>query len=390
MRGRPIFSFVSRPRGPTIGLLLLLAAFGVAACEQEQTADGAPAEAPAPTVTVVTVERRDVTAEFSFVGHIEATDHVDVRARVEGFVEDRLFEEGEDVSAGELLFIIEPEPFEASVMEADANLQRAMAAIPLTQRALGRAEQLFSRGNISEAALDDARAATEQAIADVAAREAELDRALINLSYTRIISPIDGRVSREAFSVGNLVGPDSGVLTTVTRLDPIYALFSVSERDVIAFRRQQAAGDASLEDIVLGLRLPDDTDYGTEGRIDFVDSQVNPTTGTVTVRGVFANADRFLLPGQFVTVVVTDRQSESALTVPQAAIQQDQAGRFVLVVNENSRVEVRRIEVGQQIETDWVVEGGLTEGDRVVTDGIQRIRPGVDVTPVFAAPASEG
>ena len=390
MIGRPISSIVPLPRGLVLALLLMLSVLGLSGCNQQEGSDSAPAEGPAPSVTVISVERQDVTTEFEFVGRIEAIDHVDIRARVDGFLDERLFEEGEDVAAGDLLFVIEPEPYEASVAEAEANLERAQAAIPLTERALDRAEQLFSRGNISEAALDDAQAATDQAVADVAAREADLERAQINLSYTQIASPIDGRVSREAFSIGNLVGPDSGVLTTVTRLDPIYALFSVSERDIISFNRQQAAGDASLEDIVLGLRLPDDSDLGSEGQIDFVDSQVDATTGTVTIRGVFGNPDRLLLPGQFVTVVVSSRDTEAALTVPQAAIQQDQAGRFVLVVDESNSVEVRRVEVGQQIETDWIIEGGLTEGDLVVTDGIQRIRPGVAVDPVFAAPATEG
>ncbi|NBC31385.1 MAG: efflux RND transporter periplasmic adaptor subunit [Alphaproteobacteria bacterium] len=363
----------------------------LAACDEAPSENGNPAgTATVPTVTVTVVARQPVTESFSFVGRIEAVDHVDIRARVQGFLEQRMFEEGEDVGVGDLLFLIEPEPFEAAVAQAEANLERAQAAIPLTERALARAEQLFSRGNVSEAALDDARAATEQARADVAAAEAELERARIDLSYTRIASPIAGQVSRSVYSVGNLVGPDSGVLTTVTSLDPIYATFSVSERDLVTFRRQRLEGGPDTTDIVLGLRLPDDSAYAQEGLIDYVDTQADPATGTVGVRGVFENPDSLLLPGQFVTVLLRGREPEQVLLVPQSAIQQDQAGRFVLGVDAENQVEVRRVQVSRQVDTAWVVEGGLSEGDLVITGGLQRIRPGVAVEPVFAdTPAGE-
>lgn len=363
----------------------------LAACQDQPAGDAeGRGNQPLPSVAVTAVSRQPVTEAFSFVGRIEAVDHVDIRARVQGFLEQRLFEEGQDVGAGDLLFLIEPEPFEAAVAQAQANLERAEAAIPQTERALARAEQLFSRGNVSEAALDDARAATEQARADVAAAEAELQRVRIDLSYTRIATPLAGQVSRSVYSVGNLVGPDSGVLTTVTRLDPIYVTFSVSERDVVTFRRQQTEGGPDTADLVLGLRLPDDSDYGDEGRIDYVDTQVDPATGTLAVRGVFDNPDRLLLPGQFVTVLLRGREPEQVLLVPQAAIQQDQAGHFVLGVDADNQVAVRRVTVGRQVDTAWVVEGGLTEGDLVITEGLQRIRPGVAVEPVLASqPAAE-
>lgn len=372
-------------------IVLIASLQALVACQDQPAEDAEGAgNRPPPNVAVTAVSRQAVTESFSFVGRIEAVDHVDIRARVQGFLEQRLFAEGQDVGAGELLFLIEPEPFEAAMAQAQANLERAQAAIPLTERALARAEQLFSRGNVSEAALDDARAATEQARADVAAAEAELQRVRIDLSYTRIATPLAGQVSRSVYSVGNLVGPDSGVLTTVTRLDPIHVIFSVSERDLVTFRRQQMEGGADTANIVLGLRLPDDSDYEHEGRIDYIDTQVDAATGTVAVRGVFDNPDRLLLPGQFVTVLLRGREPEQVLLVPQAAIQQDQAGHFVLGVDADNQVAVRRVTVGRQVDTAWVVEGGLTEGDLVITEGLQRIRPGVAVEPVLASqPAAE-
>ncbi len=372
------------------GLLLLAAA--LAGCEEG--ADQAAAQAQpevSPTVTVAPVVRREVEESLSFVGRVEAVDEVELRARIPGFLRERAFVEGQDVEVGDLLFRIEPEPYEAAVALAEANLESARARIPETARALERAEQLLSRGNISEASVDEARAAALQAEAAVRAREAELQQARINLSYTEIAAPIDGRMGRSAFTVGNLIGPDSGVLAELIALDPIYVTFAVSEGDVIEFRRQRLAGTSpAVADVVLELSLPDGSSYEETGGIDFIDSRVDPATGTVPVRGVFPNNDRLLQPGAFVTVGVGTTTPTIAMTVPQAAVQQDQGGRFVLVVGEDNQVETRRIETGSKQGTDWVVQSGLDEGDMVIVEGLQRIRPGVAVNPVPTAATAEG
>ena len=370
-----------------LGCVLALSLIVLAACDQ-QDQTGAAEAAPPPGVTVTPVMQQEIVESVEFLGRVAAIDHVDLRARVQGFLRERPFTEGEEVAVDELLFVIEPEPYEAAVTQARANLERAEAAVPQTERALDRARQLAERGNISESALDDAIAAAQQARAEVLAREAELDQAQINLSYTEITAPIAGRISRTAFTVGNLVGPDSGVLASITALDPIYVNFSVSERELVEFRKQQLAGEAlEAPDIVLQVRLPDDTLYDHTGVINFVDSRADPNTGTVPVRGEFPNPNRLLLPGGFVTVSASGAEPTLALTVPQAAIQEDQAGRFVLMVGADNQVQIRRIEIGSQQGPDWVVRSGLEEGDMVIVQGLQRVRPGMAVNPTVQTPA---
>jgi len=378
-------------RVPTGAAVLLAAALALplAACDSEDGSQ-ATAAAPPPAVTVVPVTREPVTEQVEFVGRVEATDHVDLRARVTGFLTERAFEEGDDVAAGDLLFLIEPDPYEAAVAQAQAALQRAQAGVPQTQNALRRAEQLFQRGNISEAAVDDAVAAAAQAEADVAAAEAALRQAELNLGYTRITTPLAGRTSRAAFSVGNLVGPDSGVLASVTSMDPIYVMFSLSERDLIEFRRNLRDGGQQVGDVVLRLRLPDNSAYDHGGRINYTSPRIDPNTGTVPIRGVFPNPDSLLQPGLFVTVIASGSDPELVLTVPQSAVQQDQAGAFVLVVDENDTVQIRRVTTGRQEGASWVIQGGLDEGDLVIVQGLQRVRPGIVVNPTVQAQAAEG
>ncbi len=379
--GRPAFLPMALSR-PAIILLLAM----LAACDQQEAS--APPQPP-PSVTVTPVARRAIVESVEFVGRVEAVDSVDLRARVQGFLTERQFREGEDVEVDELLFVIDPAPFQAQVDLAAANLAAAQAAVPETRRALERSEQLFSRGNVSEATLDQARAAAQQAEAAVAARQAELQQARINLSYTRISSPIAGRIGRAAFSVGNLIGPDSGVLANVTSVDPIYVSFPISERLLVARRQEsiESGQPIDLSEVVLRLRLSNNSPYAQEGRIDFVGTAVDLRTGTVPVRGQFPNPNRLLQPGQFVTVVVSGRDPVSALVVPQAAIQEDQTGRYVLAVDQDNQVQVRRVTTGEQQGTDWVIQSGLQEGETVIVQGVQRVRPGAAVNPVMASAA---
>jgi membrane fusion protein (multidrug efflux system) len=381
----------ARPLRPVSTLLFLLAA-ALAGCDDGPEADRAAQAAPPPAVSVLPVARTDLVEAVDFVGRLEAVDAVDLRARVQGVLVERRFVEGQDVEVGDVLFVIEPDEYRAAVALAEANLQRARAAVPQAENALARAEQLFQRGNVSEAALDEAIAAADQARAEQAAREAALSAARLELDDTRIAAPIAGRIGRAEYSVGSLIGPDSGVLAEITALDPIHALFSVSEAVLIDFRQQRLAGGQSgdLSDVVLALQLPNDTTYGETGRIDFVASTVDETTGTVTVRGVFPNPHRLLLPGQFVTVRVSGREPRSVLTVPQSAVQQDQAGPFVLTVDEAGAVATRRVATGAQDGADWVIEDGLAEGDLVIVQGLQRVRPGMEVTVTPAEPAAGG
>jgi len=349
------------------------------------------AKAPPPSVTVTPVRKAAINPKFEFVGETQATADIELRARVDGFLEQRTFREGDDVAVGTLLFVIEKAPYEADVQSAEAAVAQAEAEVIRTTRDRERAEYLVKRGNVSEQRLDQAVSDEAKAKAEVKAAKAELNRALLNLSYTEVKAPVEGRVGRENYSVGNLVGPESGALTTLVKLDPIYVNFSVAEAILINYRQQQleraTTGEAESE-ILITLRLPNDSEYGRIGRINFVDNRVDPSTGTVAVRAVFSNPDRILVPGQFVTAILQrETVEEDGLLIPQAAVQEDQAGAFVLVVDKENTVAMRRIETGARVGINWEVRSGLAEGELVIYQGIQKVRAGGVVAPVVDAPA---
>ncbi|MCU0894177.1 MAG: efflux RND transporter periplasmic adaptor subunit [Rhodospirillales bacterium] len=372
------------PRAALAGILLAALAL-LAGCDgQSQTP---PPQPPPPGVTVAPVTRAEINPVFEVVGQTEAVDEVDLRARVQGFLVERAFDEGDDVRQGALLFAIEKAPYEAALAAAAASVDQAEAAVARTKKDLERARILFSRGNVSEKTLDDAVAAERDARAQVAAAEARQREARLNLGYTDIYAPIDGRIGRAAYSVGNLVGPDSDVLATLVKLDPIYAVFNVSERLYLSYKqgaaaRAEAATGAQAGPPVPRLRLANNHDYPHAGQIAFVDNRVDPMTGTIAVRAIFPNPEKLLVPGIFVTVRLSDREPEPALLIPQAAVQEDQAGRFVLVAKPDNTAEVRRIATGERSGVSWQVTDGLSEGELVIYEGIQKVRPGSPISPV--------
>ena len=361
----------------------------LAGCDEGPVQPQAAAE-PA-SVRVINVQRQEVREQAEFVGRVVAIERVELRARIEGFLEERTFREGQFVEAGTVMFRIEPDTFEAEVELARAGVAAAEAQKVEADANLARALQLIERGNIAEKSVDEARALAQTTEAAVLARSAELRQAEINLSYTEITTPIPGRVSREAYSVGNLVAPESGPLATVTSLDPISVVFSVSEADLLKAQQDRIARGEDTSDIRDGqestlvprLALPGGTIYEHPGTIDFLGAEVDPATGTVPVRAVFPNPNALLLHGQFATVVLEQEETESKIVIPVSAVQEDQVGAFVLVLNDEKAAEIRRIERGQTQEINLIVEQGLEEGEVVIVDGLQKIRPGVPVTPVF-------
>ena len=356
-------------------LLPLLAAVLIAVplAAQEQ-----PAEAP--SVVVTTAERRDVTPSFSYVGRVEAVESVDLIARVEGFLQERNFREGGNVKQGDLLFLIEQAPYEITVQERRADLAGAQATLKNAEDDYARKEALLKRKNVSEAARDLALAAPGIARAAGQQAQAALRRAELDLSYTEVVSPIDGRISRATFSVGNFIGPTSGALATVTSIDPIYVTISVTEKDLIDARRRGI--DLDNPPVAPSLLLSDGSAYEHAGEFDYLDPSVDRATDTVTARAIFPNPDRVLLPGQFVSVTVRQKLPVSQIVIPQVAVQEDQQGFFVLVVDRGNQVAIRRVTLGDQIETDWIVLDGLAEGERLVVQGLQKIRPDMVVNPV--------
>jgi membrane fusion protein, multidrug efflux system len=364
-KGRQDYSALARGRW-CLALVLLLAA-----CDDgsKKTAT----EPPAPAVTVVVVAQDETRPSFSFTGRVEAQDKVDLRARVEGFLEKRLFNEGQDVKEGDLLFVIEQAPYKASIDEINASIQKAQAALKLADIEVERQSTLVERQTGTQQRLDVVTAQQGDGRGELARQKASLEKAQLQLSYTEIRVPLAGRIGRATVSVGNFVGPSTGPLATIVRQDPIYVTFPVTQREMLEFRKEQQAGPVSP---VIYIRLADGSRYAHPGKVDFVDVTVNQGTDTVQVRAVFPNPDRVLVDGQLVSVVAEVGKPQASLLIPQQAIQIDQSGAFVLVVDSASKVEVRRVEVAQGTGQQLTVTKGLKAGEKVITEGIQKVRPG--------------
>jgi membrane fusion protein (multidrug efflux system) len=359
-----------------VGAWLALLGPLLAACgESEQTPAAAP---PPPAVSVVEVRPQDVTPSAQFVGRVVAIDQVDLRARVQGFLEQRLFTEGQKVKEGDLLYVIEQPPFQAQVDEAKASLARAEASVVETAATLERVQQASGSGAVSKQELDQARANDQRAQAEVLAAKAQVEIAKLNLSYTEISAPIDGRIGFTNYTIGNLVGPDSGTLATIVSEDPIYVTFPVSNRIILEVR-QQAIAAGKPNEFVVRAQLPDGATYAHPGTVNFLDIEADQTTDTITVRAEFPNPDDLLVAGGFVNVAVERAKPEERLVVPQAALQLDQAGAYVLVVNSQDEVEQRRVQTGQASGGNLVVQSGLQAGESVIVEGIQKVRPGIKV-----------
>lgn len=373
-----------RDRGAAFALILAT----LSACGDDGQRAAAPA-APAPTVIVAPVTARAVAATHSFIGRTQALRQVDLRARVTGFLAEIAFKEGENVAEGALLFRIDPAEFEAARAGAEARVARARATLTQAEAQLQRTATLAARGTTSEANLDDAKAAEAQARSDLAAAEADLRKADLDLGYTRIAAPIAGRIGAYSVDAGNLIGPDSGVLASIVDVDPIRVVFSITERDYLLVARSlQREGEVRAEDVSPRLRLATGEIHNEAGRFVFLDNRVDPATGTIRVFVEVPNAGGLLLPGQSVDVLLTPRAAEKRLVVAQRAIQRNQAGPFVLVVGADNRVSLRQVETGARDGADVVVASGLREGELVIVDGVQKVRPGAEVAPSRAADAA--
>jgi len=365
----------------SIAVIAILSLPMLSACDNRSQQPAAVP--PPPAVTVIRVEAKELRPSISFSGRVEAVDKVDLRARVEGFLEKRLFTDGADVKEGELLFVIEQAPYKASIDEAKAAIDKAAAALKLADIEVERQTELVKRDAGTRAKLDQVAAQQSQSRADVSGSGATLEKAQLQLDYTEIRAPLAGRIGRSLISVGNFVGPSSGVLATIVSQDPIFASFPISQREILAIRKELGT-DPNTAEAVVYLQLADGNRYPQTGKVDFVDVTVNKGTDTVQVRARFPNPNRHLIDGQLVTVVVEGGKPHSTLVIPQAAIQIDQSGPFALVVDKDNKIEVRRIEAGPVTGANVSVLKGLSTGDLIVTEGIQRIRPGQVVQAVEA------
>lgn len=344
---------------------------------------------PPPSVTVTPAALMKVAETRSRVGQTVAVEDVQIVARVQGEIVKRTSTEGADVQAGDLLYVIDQAPFQAEVARAAADLAIARAELTRAKLALTRNKELRAKGSVSQSALDDAVAAEEASAATVKAREAALRSARINLSYTEVKAPISGRIGRSFFSIGDLVGPDSGTLTEIVTMDPIRVTWGVSEGVLLDARRRNLLSndpDDPAPQVKARIKFSDGSEYDETGRIDFLDNRVSRTTGTQTARAVFPNPDGVLLPGQYVQIELTLGEAEESLVIPQSAVQENAQGRFVMVVDKDNIAQPRPVTLGDRAGIHWVVESGLAEGEMVIFQGVQKVRPGSPVQPVVSPP----
>jgi membrane fusion protein (multidrug efflux system) len=345
----------------------------IGACDRKSEQQAAAP--PPPAVSVTAAATRNVADRYEFVGRVEAVDRVELRARVTGFLEKRLFEEGGMVKAGDLLFQIQQDEYKATLDERKADLASAEAQRINTKAQLARAEVLLKTKDIPEATVDIRRAEDATAAAKVLEAKAALEKAELDLGYTQIRAPVDGQIGRAAFTVGNLIGPDSGVLATIVSRDPMYVTFPVSQRLLLEYQKRVA--DKGKEDPpVVRVVLADGEIYSEPGRVNFADPTVDRGTDTVVLRAAFANPKGFLVDGQFANVRVEAGDPKERPVVPEQALQIDQAGTYVLVVGGEDKVEVRRITASRGGEGVVAVEKGLEAGERVIVDGALKVRPG--------------
>lgn len=352
------------------------------ACSDESSSS-AKEEATPPSVIYSQVKNVAINPSRRFVGRTEAVEDVKIKARVSGYLLAMTFDEGQHVDEGDLLFEIDPKPYETEVSRLSADVKRQQAALTNAKRNFERGNELITKGFISAMEMDDLTSSRDQAEAALASSNAALESAKLNLSYTKITAPIAGQIGRKAPSIGDLVGPESGDLVSIVTVDPMYVTFDVSEKLVSAANRGRNATESNVDKLPIPtIILPNGEAYEHQGKFDFIDNRVDRATGTVKVRAVFPNTDGLLIPGQYVTAVVSARNAEQAILVPQAAVSEDQQGKFVMVIDQEDKVQVRRVEMGDRTDVSWVAESGLEEGERIIVEGLQKVRTGQKVNPV--------
>jgi membrane fusion protein (multidrug efflux system) len=377
--------FGGSPRATILALAVLLPSTALAQMP------GGP-----PSVGVTRAQQTAITETSEFVGRIQSIERVSLTARVTAFILQRLFTEGTEVQQDELLYRLERAPFEAAVQQQEAAVADTSARLANANIQLARAQSLLSTPAGQRSNVDDAIANQRSLAAQVLSAQAQLRQAQINLDYTEIRAPVAGKISRTSITIGNVVSPSSGPLASIVSQDPMYVLFPVASR-VQAELQKRYADKGGMSAVVVRLRLPDSSMYSQSGKIDYIDPTVSATTDTILLRARIANppqngansahtVERPLVDGAFVTVLVEGIEPVMALGIPRKAVLSDQQGDYVYVVGEDKKVEQRRIQLGQSTPTTAVVAGGLKEGDMVVTDGIQRVRPGIEVSPGPASP----
>ena len=372
---------MSYPRALTRAGLCMLWSWMLWACEEG--GKGAPGSSGPREVVIIKLEPRREVYTTALAGRIASFQVAEVRPQVGGILQQRLFTEGADVKAGQALYQIDPAPYEAALDSAQAALMKAEANVTPARLKAERFRELLAIKAVSKQEYDDAQAAFKQAEADVAVNRAAVKTARINLEYTKVRSPISGRIGKSAFTPGALVTANQAqALTSVRQLDPVYVDITQSSQDLLRLRAQFTNGElrSAAEEAPVRLKLENGAMYPHEGRLQFTDVSVDESTGMVSLRALFPNPEHILLPGMYVRAVIAEGVDENALLVPQRALRRDPKGQAsVLLVDGGGKVDVRLVDVGRTVGDSWQVLSGLKPGDRVIVEGGQNVRPGMSV-----------
>ena len=372
---------MSYPRALTRAVLCMLLSLMLLACEEG--GKGAPGSSGPREVVIIKLEPRREVYTTALAGRIASFQVAEVRPQVGGILQQRLFTEGADVKAGQALYQIDPATYEAALDSAQAALMKAEANVTPARLKAERFRELLAIKAVSKQEYDDAQAAFKQAEADVAVNRAAVKTARINLEYTKVRSPISGRIGKSAFTPGALVTANQAqALTSVRQLDPVYVDITQSSQDLLRLRAQFTNGElrSAAEEAPVRLKLENGAMYPHEGRLQFTDVSVDESTGMVSLRALFPNPEHILLPGMYVRSVIAEGVDENALLVPQRALRRDPKGQAsVLLVDGGGKVDVRLVDVGRTVGDSWQVLSGLKPGDRVIVEGGQNVRPGMSV-----------
>jgi len=366
---------------PANYLLIGVISVCLAGCNQPSAEQTAP---PPPPVTVAKPVTKEIVEWDEYTGRTDAVQSVNITARVSGYLYNITFKAGEVVNQNDLLFVIDPRPYQAAYDQANGQLRQAEAQQKLNNLNLARADELRAKNVIAKQDYDNAVSQKNVSDAQVIAAQAAVESAQLNLDFTEIKAPVTGRIGREQVTVGNLVQADSTLLSTLVSVNPIYAYFNVDERSVLKY--QQLVREGKLPDptsaaVPVYLQVENEKDFPHQGTIDFINNQFDPSTGTLQVRGIFPNANGFLIPGSFVRVRVAGSPRSQGILVTDRAIGSDQGQKFALIVGENNTVELRPLELGPVVDGLRVIRKGLTGDENVIINGLVNARPGSKVNP---------
>jgi membrane fusion protein (multidrug efflux system) len=330
-----------------------------------------------PVVDVAPVIEREIYTKTESAGRLEAKYTVDVVARINGWLQKRYFEEGAQVKKGQTLFLIEPNEYSIAVQNAKAALRRSQAALINSEKELKRADALVKGDYVSKSYYDAALATRDQNKAQMDVSQAQLSQANLNLSYTRVSSPIDGKIGKIMITEGNLVNPQTGPLARIVSTTPIYAYFNLKSEDFLKFKKSDTS--SSLEHMQVQVQLADGSIYPYKGKIEFVNNEVDPSAGTIALRASLPNENNLLVPGDYIKVIASSTIPRKVIVAPQSAVSDSTQGYYVWFIDKEGKAQMKVVKVSDQIEQNWVIEEGLEAGDVIIVSGIQSLKPGIKV-----------